>query len=179
MTQNLSSAMKVYQDLLAAKFDKKSSRPMDAYDLRDPRVQLEGEVRFGKRDKATFERVYSRLLSYGFVKSSESYQLKIICYTNDKIRCELKDIGVIRDFCTSNALPDQAEFILKDRLKEYPDYYKNQDYGFQFAIQKEIVLSPEDPKVIDLLQSWNQLDKSFRYMNRLTLTHPDLSLIHI
>ena len=174
MTQNLSSAMKVYQDLLAAKFDKKSSRPMEAYDLRDPRVQLEGEVRFGKRDKATFERVYSRLLSYGFVKSSESYQLKIICYTNDKIRCELKDIGVIRDFCTSNALPDQAEFILKDRLKEYPDYYKNQDYGFQFAIQKEIVLSPEDPKVIDLLQSWNQLDKSFRYMNRLTLTHPDI-----
>jgi hypothetical protein len=174
MTQNLSSAMKVYQELLTAKFDKRNSQPMEAYDLRNPRVHLEGEIRFGKIDKAVFERVYSRLLSYGFVKTSESYQLKIICYTNDKIRCELKDIGVIRDFCTSNALPDQAEFILKERLKEYPTYYDNKDYGFRFAIQKECALNAEDPKVVDLLQSWNQLDKSFRYMNRLTLTHPEM-----
>ena len=173
MTQNLSSAMKVYQDLLATKFDKKNTQPMEPYDLRNPRVHLEGEVRFGKIDKTVFERVYSRLLSYGFVKTSESYQLKIICYTNDRIRCELKDIGVIRDFCTSNALPDQAEFILKDRPKDYKPY-DNKEYGFRFSIAKECVLQAEDPKVLQLLQNWNQMDKSFRYMNRLTLTHPDM-----
>jgi hypothetical protein len=173
MTQNLSSAMKVYQDLLATKFDKKNTQPMEPYDLRNPRVHLEGEVRFGKMDKSIFERVYSRLLSYGFVKTSESYQLKIICYTNDRIRCELKDIGVIRDFCTSNALPDQAEFILKDRPKDYKPY-DNKEYGFRFSIAKECVLQAEDPKVLQVLQNWNQMDKSFRYMNRLTLTHPDM-----
>ena len=80
---SLNAALSIYETLLKNKFDRKSSKPMEEYDLRKGNTHLEGEIRFYSMDKLQFERIYQVLLSYGFVKSKEEYQLKVIHYLND------------------------------------------------------------------------------------------------
>jgi hypothetical protein len=181
-TMSLQSALSVYESLLKFKFDRRSSKPMEEYDLRKGNVHLEGEIRFHSVDKMQFERIYNTLLSYGFVKSKEEYQLKIIHYLNDnmsKIRCELNDLGQIREFCKTNVLPLETKYLLKQKLEEYPNYYENKDYQFRFSIQKEVSLDPSDKRIDEIQTNSRVSDKSFRYMTRITLTHPEMKDIQV
>ena len=178
---SLQSALSVYESLLKFKFDRRSSKPMDEYDLRKGNVHLEGEIRFHTIDKIQFERIYQTLLSYGFVKAKDEYQLKVIHYLNDnmsKIRCELNDLAQIREFCKTNVLPLETKYILKQKMEEYPNYYENKDYQFRFAIQKEVSLDPSDKRIDEIQTNSRVSDKSFRYMTRITLTHPEMKEIH-
>ena len=179
---SLNSALSIYESLLKFKFDRRSSKPIEEYDLRKGNVHLEGEVRFQPVDKMQFERVYASLLSYGFTKKKEEYQLKMIHYLNDsmsKIRCELNDLSHIQEFCKTNILPLNTQYILKQRMEEYPQYYENKDFQFRFAIQKEVTLDPSDKRIDEIQTNSNVSDKSFRYMNRVTLTHPDMPDIQV
>ena len=130
--QNLSSALFVYESILNFKFDKKSSKPIEEYDVRMPNTNVECEVRFSKIDKLLFERVYKTLLSYGFKKHNDGYQLKIMHYhePSAKVRCELNDLTQIREFCKTNILPDKTNYVLKQKFTEYPNYYDNKDFNF-------------------------------------------------
>jgi hypothetical protein len=179
---SLNAALSVYETFLNFKFDRKSSKPIEQYDLRKANVHLEGEVRFYTIDKMQFERIYNSLVSYGFVKSKEEYQLKIVHHMTDemsKVRCELNDLSQIREFCKTNILPSDTKYILKQKMQEYPNYYDNKDFQFRFAIQKEVELEHSD-KLIDEIQTNSGLsDKSFRYMNRVALTHPDIKGIQV
>ena len=67
-----------------------------------------------------------------------NYYLKINNYVNG-VRCEINDLSQIKEFCKSNTLPDTTVFIIKERFKEYPDYYENNDFNFRVSIQKEII----------------------------------------
>ena len=179
---SLNAALSIYETLLKNKFDRRSSKPMEEYDLRKGNTHLEGEIRFYSMDKLQFERIYQVLLSYGFVKSKEEYQLKVIHYLNDnlsKIRCELNDLTQIQEFCKSNVLPIETDYVLKQKLEEYPTYYENKDFGFRFAIQKEVKLDPSDKRIDEIQTNSRVADKSFRYMNRVTLSHPDMKGIHV
>lgn len=179
---SLNAALSVYQSLLKYKFDKRNSKPEEEYDLRRVKTHLEGEIRFYSIDKMQFERIYNTLVSYGFVKEKEEYQLKVIHYMNDnmsKIRCELNDMGQIREFCKTNILPNDTKYILKQKIEQYPNYYDNKDFQFRFAIQKEIVLDPNDKRIEEIQTNSRVSDKSFRYMNRMTLVHPDMPEIQV
>jgi hypothetical protein len=179
---SLHSALSIYESLLKFKFDRRSSKPIDEYDLRKGNVHLEGEIRFHSVDKMQFERVYSSLLSYGFLKTKEEYQLKLIHYLNDsmsKIRCELNDLTHIQEFCKTNVLPQETQYILKQRMEEYPKYYENKEFNFRFAIQKEVTLDPSDKRIDEIQTNSGVSDKSFRYMNRVTLVHPDMPEIQV
>ena len=179
---SLQSALSVYESLLKYKFDNRTSKPMDEYDLRKVNVHLEGEIRFQPVDKIQFERIYNTLISYGFVRSNEDYLLKIIHYLNDnmsKIRCELNDLARIREFCKTNVLPLETKYILKQKMEEYPNYYENKDYQFRFAIQKEVTLDPNDRRIDEIQTNSRVSDKSFRYMTRITLTHPEMPDIQV
>jgi len=181
-SMNLNSALSIYHTFLKFKFDQKSSKPEEEYDLRKGKVHLEGEVRFQQVDKIQFERIYASLLSYGFLKTKEEYQLKMIHYLNDsmsKIRCELNDLSQIQEFCKTNVLPQETQYILKQRMEEYPQYYENKDFQFRFAIQKEVTLDPSDKRIDEIQTNSSVSDKSFRYMNRVTLAHPDMPELQV
>jgi mRNA capping enzyme/mRNA capping enzyme, catalytic domain/mRNA capping enzyme, C-terminal domain len=180
--KNLSSALSIYEKLLHKKYDRTSRENMEEYDLRMSNSNIECEVRFNRIDKSGFENAYKRLLSYGFVKTSESYQLKIMHYmdkSSSKIRCELNDLTHIKEFCNSNTLPEKTNYVLKDRFPEYMNYYENRDFNFRLAIQKEYTLDVNDPTVSDINLNWNSFDKSFRYMNRIEMSHPDFPSIRV
>jgi hypothetical protein len=60
-------------DILKEKYTK-SDKPMQSQDIRNPKSNIEYEIRFGINKpftKMEFERVYSKLISYGFVKTVE------------------------------------------------------------------------------------------------------------
>lgn len=180
--KNLGSALSVYEKLIHKKYNKTSRDEMEEYDLRMSNSNIECEVRFNRIDKTGFENVYKRLLSYGFIKSSETYQLKIMHYmdkSSSKIRCELNDLTHIKEFCTSNTLPEKTNYVLKDRFSEYMNYYENRDYNFRLAIQKEHTLDINEPTVSEINLNWNSFDKSYRYMNRIELTHPEYQSIRV
>lgn len=179
--QNLSSALFVYESILNFKFDKRTSKPIEEYDVRLPNTNVECEVRFSKIDKLRFERVYKALLSYGFKKHSDGYQLKIMHYHEpaSKVRCEINDLTQIREFCKTNILPDKTNYVLKQKFTEYPNYYDNKDFNFRVAIQKEFTLDHSDKIVSDILNEWATIEKSFRYMNRITLIHPDIKGLQV
>jgi hypothetical protein len=119
---SLQSALSIYETLLKTKFDKRNSKPMEEYDLRKGTTHLEGEIRFGDVDKIRFERVYQSLLSFGFVKKKEEYQLKVIHYLTDnlsKILCELTDLSQIQEFCKTNLLPAGTSYLIKQKLEQF------------------------------------------------------------
>jgi hypothetical protein len=179
---SLQSALSIYETLLKTKFDKRNSKPMEEYDLRKGTTHLEGEIRFGDVDKIRFERVYQSLLSFGFVKKKEEYQLKVIHYLNDnlsKIRCELTDLSQIQEFCKTNILPVGTSYLIKQKLEQYPNYYDNSEFGFRFSIQKESKLDPSDRRIDEIQTNSRTSDKSFRYMTRITLSHPEMEGLQV
>jgi len=179
---SLATALSVYQSFLNFKFGKRSSKPYEEDDLRKTKTHLEGEVRFYSIDKMQFERIYQTLASYGFVKSKEEYQLKVIHYMTDnmsKIRCELNDLTQIREFCKTNVLPLETKYRLKQKMEEYPNYYDNKQFQFRFAIQKEIELEASDKRIEEIQTNSGLSDKSFRYMNRVVMTHPAMPEIQV
>jgi len=179
---SLATALSVYESFLKFKFDRRTSKPIEEYDLRKGNTHLEGEVRFYSIDKMQFERIYNTLTSYGFVKEKEEYQLKVIHYMTDnmsKIRCELNDLTQIREFCKTNILPQETKFMLKQKMEEYPNYYDNKEYQFRFSIQKEIELDASDKRIEEIQTNSSLSEKSFRYMNRVMLTHPDMPEIQV
>ena len=179
---NLNSALSIYKNLLNFKLDGRSSKPLEENDLRNRNTHLEGEIRFQEIDKMQFERIYRSLLSYGFIKTKEEYQLKIIHYMNDsmsKIRCELNDLTQIQEFCKTNVLPLETQYILKQRLEEYPQYYENKEFQFRFAIQKEVKLESSDRRIDEIQTNSSVSDKSFRYLKRMTLSHPEISELQV
>lgn len=182
--KNLSSALSIYDKLLHTKYDRTSRDEMEKYDLRMPNSNIECEVRFNGIDKSKFENVYKRLLSYGFTKTKESYQLKIMHYvdkskSSSNVRCELDDLTHIKEFCSSNTLPEKTNYVLKDRFPEYMKYYENRDFNFRLAIQKEHTMDSNDATVEDIIQRWDTFDKSYRYMNRIELSHVDFPSIRV
>jgi hypothetical protein len=183
---NLKSVLSIYEKILKTKFDSRSQNLMEEYDVRSNKANVELEVRFKDIKKLDFERVYKYLLLKGFKLQNEQYQLKI-SHTlgsdsadskDSKIRCQINDLSEIKEFCKKNVLPETTEYLFKEKfMKEYPKYYDNNDYGFRVSIQKEYLLTSADPNVVELNRQWKNIDKMFRYMNRVSLVHPDFPSI--
>ena len=168
----LVDAFRVLGTVIRDKYTK-SQAPTQPKDIRDKRSNIEFEIRFGINkpiSKMEFERIYSKLLSYGFVKVSEQYHLKII--NDSSIRCEVNDISNIKEYCKTNILPANSQYITKDSLVD-PRRFDNKNFNFRISIQKEYSHSEKDPEIVDLYKRWREIDKSYRYMTRIKLEHPD------
>lgn len=151
----------------------KTDKPMDEEDIRDPRSNIEYEIRFGINKpftKMEFERIYSKLLSHGYVKQTEEHQLKII--TDSSIRCEMNDLSKIKAYCKENILPIGCQYIAKRPMVD-PKKFINGNFNFRISIQNEYSYGDKDPKIVELYSKWAKIEKSFRYMNRIKLIHPE------
>ena len=168
----LNDAFRVLHTVIKEKYTK-SQTPMKAQDLRDKKSNIEFEIRFGNAKPITkmeFERIYSKLLSYGFIKVSEQYHLKII--TDSSIRCEINDLSNIKEYCKTNILPTNSQYITKESLIDTRKY-DNKNFNFRISIQKEYNYIEKDPEIVELYKKWPEVEKSYRYMTRLKLEHPD------
>jgi hypothetical protein len=96
--------------------------------------------------------------------------LKIITDNATRLRSEINDLSSIREYCKTNILPDKTEHIIKENIDRYID---NTDFNFRISIQKEYKYDNADPDIADLYKNWKSIEKSYRYMTRIKLQHPD------
>ena len=169
---DMNKTFTIYTDLLQKKYAKTQVN-LEQYDIRSKNTNIEYEVRFRNINKIKFEEIHKALLMHGFIINNEDYYLKITNYLN-AVRCEINDITNIKEFCKNNILPDSTKHIIKERFKEYTEFYNNNDFNFRVSIQKEISLNEVDPNIKQLIKGWSSIDKSYRYMNRISLVHPDM-----
>jgi SAM-dependent methyltransferase len=169
---NLDKTFAIYTSLLSKKYGR-SSESLEQNDIRNKDVNIEYEVRFNDINKMKFEEIHKKLLMSGFILQNEEYYLKISNYINS-IRCEITDLTHVKNFCKTNILPDTTTYLIKEKFREYPDMFNNNDYNFRVSMQKEISLKDADLTVKQLLKAWSSADKSYRYMNRVTLIHPNM-----
>jgi SAM-dependent methyltransferase len=168
----LDKTFAIYTGLMQKKYSK-DQKSLEQYDIRSKDVNVEFEIRFKDINKIKFEDIHKKLLVSGFILQKEEYYLKISNYIND-VRCEISDLTNIKNFCKTNILPDSTKYLIKEKFKEYSEMIDNNDYNFRISIQKEISLKETESRVTQLLKAWASSDKSYRYMNRVTLIHPTM-----
>jgi len=155
------------------------------------------EVRFGTRgrkhlNKTDYENVIKKLKSLGFVNADPNgeYYLRINCEYLDNItgRFKLSDIRVdipglnnIQNYCKNNDIRElytnsvPIAFIKKKRVQNnkgdqvFPVYFN--DFNFSVSYVNEI--NVKDGLKWFIIENWKKSKKTFRYLNRVTFTHPE------
>lgn len=156
------------------------------------------EVRFRTTSKTRltkieFDSVIRRAKSLGFVSANPNgdYQLKIQGEFTDvktgrtkvsNLRSQINGLSSIQDYCKSNSLKDldySTSFMMKTYAKIGADVVypiNNHDLQFRISYQKESMLTKKMPAVRQLISEWSNTRKNFRYINRVTFTHPDMPI---
>ncbi len=155
------------------------------------------EIRFGTRGNGPttrehFDGVIQKLLSSGFsfIKKN-GYSLKIQNEFIDKktgqtklslIRAEIHGINDIQNYCKTN-MPDEKYVLFTQKMYAkasggggggetiHPVIFD--DFNFKVSYQREKHIANTSTLARSILKSWNDNKKTFRYINRSTLTHPE------
>ena len=162
-------------------------------------AELELEAKFGTRgikqiSRIDYGNVIKTLISHGFVaQGTNKYLLRIQNEYTDtntgevrmsQIRTEINGLHNVQTYCKTNRLDSILEggvnFLQKEAYKQKnkPIYPVNvDDYNFRLTLSSEYKLVPSTNIVKDTLEKWNENRKTFRYLNRFSLKHPDLPFI--
>ena len=159
--------------------------------------ELEYEIRFGTIKgkepitKIQYDNIIKQFISQGFNVSEPEYILRIMCetrseegtYSMSDIRTEISGMSQITQYCKSNHIIYDGNLISK-MYKKIP--FSNNDipirpidvpnYNFRIGMANEIPLHEGDIETKLLIDNWKENKKTFRYMNRYTLTHKDYPL---
>ena len=160
------------------------------------------EVRFGTRGnnpttRENFDGVLQKLLASGFAFAKKNaYSLKIQNEFIDQktgqtklslIRAELHGINDVQNYCKTNT-PDEKYVLFTQKMYAktassgsgigsgngesiHPVIFD--DFNFKVSYQREKRIANTSTLARSILKSWNDNKKTFRYLNRSTLTHPD------
>lgn len=163
------------------------------------------EVRFGTRGikkttKIDFDNVIEKLRSNGFTcyNSGGSYEMRVQNEFLDaksgetkvsNVRAEISGSSAIQKYCKTNRIVENIDDLssisseIKFVQKRYstnvngPIYPVNfDDFNFRVTLQEENILPKNGGFVRNIVEKWNQSKKIFRYMNRVTLTHPEMPI---
>lgn len=142
----------------------------------------EFEIRFTNNGKPItkleYDDIMKHLTSLGFksVEENGNHLLRInVDYNNDLslIRVEINELSDIKYLCKTGDLPSRMDVINKNRLGNY----KNNDYSFTVNLAEEKKLKNN---IVDTIKDqWKISKKTFRFMNRIRLYHPDISNLYI
>ena len=163
------------------------------------------EVRFRttsktKLTKIDYDNVIRKLKSLKFTSANPlgEYQLKIQTeYTDIKtgktkmsnIRTQLSGISSIQGYCKKNSF-DEKDRSVSHMMKTYAKIgddavfpINNDDFQFRVSYQKESSMTAKMPAIKEMYSEWPNLKKNFRFINRVSFTHPqypvrfDLSVV--
>ena len=159
------------------------------------------EVKFGTKGikpytKVDYDNVVGKLKSLGFTsRYEEGYYLMRISYEyldksgtfkDSNIRTELTGFRAIQEYCKTNdisKLLNNEQYMSSVKfVKKTPVYENNekindvdfQDFNFRVSYRKEEDFSASNVMIRGVTQNWLQTKKAFRYINRVSFTHPDL-----
>ena len=162
------------------------------------KTNYELEVRFGTKSikqftKNDYDNVVKFLRSFGFVTNNPAglNSLRIKCEFLDStsgrfkmsdVRTEINGLHNIETYCKTNDIKsiyksepnsinfsNKKPFITPDKKIQRPVDFD--DFNFRVSLQTETKISTGIQNFI--LESWRKSKKEFRYLNRVTFTHPD------
>ena len=162
--------------------------------LKSKAKENELEVRFGTNkatriSKIQYDNTISFLKSHNFTSNNESgvYTLKILG-NEGPIRAEIFDMHCIREYCMTNSIekvmtdsPSNVTFtsktpvIFNEETQEEVPQYNNRDYNFKIGYNKEEIKAHDDAEIASFIM--NTPSKLYRYINRISYTHPDYPLV--
>ena len=170
----------------------------DLLERPDASKDHELEVRFRTTSKTRltkieFDSVVRRAKSLGFASSNPNgeYQLKIQGEFTDvktgrtkmsNLRTQINGISSVQEYCKTNSLKEvdySTSFMMKTYAKIGADVVypiNNDDLQFRISYQKETKMTNKMPAVRQLVSEWPNTRKNFRYINRVTFTHPDMPI---
>jgi hypothetical protein len=155
------------------------------------------EVRFGTRGikpltKNDYDNVIKKLKSLGFSSINEvgTSSLKIQCEYLDKntgrfklsnTRVTINDLLLIQKYCKTNDLKsiytantNAVTFMNKNSVfinnnKVNPVNFDEFNFRVSYQVEENVSMSSKN----FILQNWDKNKKIFRFLNRITFTHPD------
>lgn len=165
------------------------------------------EVRFGTRGikpltKIDYNNVIQKLKSLGFSSANEegAYMLRIqtefldpvtgTFKLSNNIRTEIRGFQVIQEYCKHNDLNkilksdyysgNNVDFHKKSLYKTDTDSYfpvNFDDFNFRVSYQTEERMRSSNPIIRSLTESWEKSKKVFRFINRVSFSHPDIPIV--
>ena len=153
---------------------------------------LELEVKFATRgvykiSRIDYNNAIQRLLSNGFTISKPQNMLRIFNVIHNtttgernvaNIRTEINGMGNISKYCKTNVITEDMTpiFQQKNNISDgetmiYP--INNDDFNFRTALTIEKLYYTDNSRVKNMLDTWSNNKKTFRYISRNTLTHDD------
>ena len=129
--------------------------------------KLEVETSFGLNgvvDSNTFLQIAQRLRTKGFEVLPQEDYLNII--TPKHIRLSLQGLGVLQTYCKDDTLQHKSfTAMIKDRA--VPDSNIDlREYDIRFKIRREEEISSDDPRIKEMMNTWNTQKKAFRLIRR-------------
>ena len=171
--------------------------------VKDAAINHELEVKFGTKGvspftKMDYDNVIRKLKSFGFTCNYEEgvYLLRISyeyldksgSYKDSNIRVEITGFRAIQEYCKSNDITkllnsDQYSTSVKF-VRKVPVYQEKTrvddvnfaDFNFRVSYRTEEEISPANIIIRSTLNNWNNVKKTFRYINRVTFQHNDLPI---
>ena len=161
------------------------------------------EVRFGTRGikhftKNDYDDVIVKLKSLGFSCINENgfYSLRIQNEFLDKntgkfklsnVRVEINGLTEIKEYCSHNDIqkilvkgPALVKFTKKVSVKDEKGNYLQpvnfDEFNFRVSFQEEEETFRTSGINKFIIENWQKSKKKFRYINRVTFTHPDLPI---
>lgn len=148
----------------------------------------EFEVRFtnnGKYfNKMNYDDIMKHLFSLGFKQTElngnhllrigfDSSTIGVEYNKSSKFRVEINELSDIKFLCKTGDLPSNFNVINKNNLGNY----KNEEYSFSVSLAEEKKLKN---KIVDIIKDkWKTIKKTFRFMNRIRLYHPDIPHLYV
>jgi hypothetical protein len=171
--------------------------------IKDVAKNNELEVRFGTRGikpltKIDYDSVIRKLKSLGFASSLEqgNYMLRIQNEFLDQstskfkvssIRAEINGFQAIQEYCKHNDIKKlmsaghdvqfhskgaYSQGVGKDVQRSRPVNFD--DFNFRVSYSVENKMRSSSGVIQSILDTWEKSKKNFRYINRVTFTHPDI-----
>jgi len=115
-------------------------------------------------DSNTFLQIAQRLRTKGFKVLPQDDYLNII--TPKHVRFTIQGLGVVQSYCKDDTIKDKLfSAMLKDRA--FPESNIDlKEYDIRFKIRREEELGTADPRVVDLINTWEHQQKAFRLIRR-------------
>ena len=160
-------------------------------------TDVEMEAKFGTRGikaltKLDYDNVVKKLLSSKWTCSPvgeyllriqpEFLDIKTGTFktgSSDRFRIEIKGVNSIQDYCKTNSIkmindknPYCVSIMVKKPVPDMPSANFD-DFNFRVTLNTEKPISKNGKIGLDIFDNWSKTKKTFRYMNRVSFTHPD------